>query len=207
MSFIVPKTRTDLLPLICGQLFKSCELSRDPDSITSTSESTATNGITILLSTTRRSGLHFSSLGYNTPFSQKMIRFSFDVVFSVCKSLDIDMIFRVLFLRFVKGVNIPERVAGCHRDIKSILLLATAPTVKFELGRGNSPSPVILYDCGHLLVVLLAEFDLLEVRNNSLFLHTLWNNRVASVCSPCYQHLRGSRVQFLGNFTDNGMVC
>jgi len=114
------------------------------------------------------------------------------------------MIFRVLLLRFVKGVTIPERITGCHRDIDSILMLATVPTVKLE--RGNSPSSVILYDCGHLLVVLLAEFDLLEVRNNSLFLYTLWNNRVASVRSPCHQHLR-SRVQFLGDFTDNCVVC
>lgn len=111
------------------------------------------------------------------------------------------MICRVLLLRFVKGIDIPERVTGCHRDIISILLLATAPTVKFE--RGNSPRSVIFYDCGQLLVVLLAEFDLLEVRNNSLFLHALWNNRVASVCSPCHQHLRRGCVQFLGDFMDN----
>ena len=134
-----------------------------------------------------------------------MIEFRFDDILSVYKLLDIDMIFRVPLLWLTKGVNIPDGVTGCDRDIESILLLATASIVKFE--HGNSPSSVILYDCSQLLVVLLAEFDLLEVRNDSLFLHTLWNNRVASVHSPCHQHLRRGRVQFLGDFLDNGVVC
>jgi len=88
--------------------------------------------------------LCFSGLDARLVSHQKMIEFCFDIILSVYKSLDIDMIFRVPLLRFIKGVNIPEGVTGCDRDIEPILLLATASIVKFE--HGNSPSSVILYD-------------------------------------------------------------
>ena len=49
-----------------------------------------------------------------------------------------------------------------------------------------------------LLVVLLAEFDLLEVRDDPLFLD--------AVSSPCNENLSWGRSQLFGNFNDNLVI-
>jgi len=56
-----------------------------------------------------------------------------------------------------------------------------------------------------LLIVLLAELNLLEVRDYPLLLDTLWDYGISAVRSPCYENLSWGRSQLRGNF-DDGLV-
>lgn len=64
---------------------------------------------------------------------------------------------------------------------------------------------VTLSDLGNFLVVLLAQHYLLEIGNDPLFLNTLRNNRVSAMNTPGDEDLRGSGVELLGYFKDDGV--
>ena len=65
---------------------------------------------------------------------------------------------------------------------------------------------IILAYGGNGLVILLAEFNLLEVGFDTLLLDTLGDNGVATVGTPCNEDLSGSSVELLGNLNDLGVI-
>lgn len=72
-------------------------------------------------------------------------------------------------------------------------------------GPSYIPGVVTLSDLGHALVILLAELDLLEVRDNALLLNALWDDRVTAMDTPCDEDLGGGRVELFGD-RDDGWV-
>lgn len=70
-----------------------------------------------------------------------------------------------------------------------------SPATMDRVPEGCLPGVVSVADGADLLVVFLAELNLLEVRDDARLLDTLRDDRVSAVCTPCNQNLGGGGAE------------
>lgn len=69
------------------------------------------------------------------------------------------------------------------------------------------PSVIAMSEGAYRLIVLFAQLDLLEIRDDAVFLDELWYKRISLVGSPRNKDLLGSRMKPLGDIFDNRVGC
>lgn len=118
---------------------------------------------------------------------------------------NLDLVGRVLLNRLVEDVDIP---LGFVR-VRNVESIPSPNQYGFLAGNrrdANEPAIASDADISNLLVVLLAELDLLEVGNDALVLDTLGDHAVTPVCAPGDEGLSGSGAEARCDFADAGLL-
>ena len=70
----------------------------------------------------------------------------------------------------------------------------------------NVPGVIPLPNFANQLIILLAQFNLFEIRYDTLFLYTLWNDAISSINAPRDEDLGGCRAEFGSYFFHFDMI-